>query len=109
MLNGRVKAEVHSDDYVFEVDFDCTAWFEQAREEDILNLCECGWRGDYPADEVAQYCSNFNFDVRCALEYASRKKDMGFEVSVCEESAKLWLRTNKPILFKRITHYECQY
>lgn len=108
-MSSRVKAEVRSDDFVFEVEFDCTAWFEQASEEELWELYKCGWRGDYPADEVARYCSVFNFDVRCVLDYASRKEEMGFEVIVYDESAIDWLQDYEPQIVRRIMEDENPY
>lgn len=101
-----IKAECHSDDFRMEASFDATRWFEQASDQEITALAECGWRGDYPADEVARH---FEDDAtRDVFEYLAVKPKMpngdpvGFECSVSEEDALAWLRVNRPDLAARI-------
>ena len=47
-----IRANVHTDDRLYDVNFDATAWFERASDQEIIELAECGWRDDYPADAV---------------------------------------------------------
>lgn len=44
----KIKAEVHTDDHIYEVNFDAEPWFAQASDKEILEVAECGWGGDYP-------------------------------------------------------------
>jgi len=58
-----IRAEVHSDDYVRQVKFDATKWFESASDQEIINLINCDFGGDYPADSVAENLSVFNQEL----------------------------------------------
>ena len=95
--NKSINAEVHSDDFVFDVAFDATSWFKQASNQEILNLAMCNWGGDYVADEVAQYLSETNKDIENLLDYVT-KKNLGFECHVNKNDALKWLKKNKPNL-----------
>ena len=55
-----INSSVHTDDYKHDVPFNAILWFEQATDEEIINLIECEFRGDYPADAVAEFYSNKN-------------------------------------------------
>ena len=92
-----IKAEAHSDDRVFEVDFDATRWFKQASDEQITALIGCEFGGDYPADEVAVESSNWVYDLQPLFDYLERV-DCGFECHVDETDARAWLRANRPHL-----------
>ena len=95
-----IKAECHSDDYLIEVQFDATPWFEQAEDDEIQALIDCDWRGDYPADAVALHMQDQNKKLKALFEYVVAAKDigdgMGFEVAVDETSALKWLKENRP-------------
>lgn len=99
-----IRAETHSDDFVFEVAFDAIPFFEQASVEQIVELAKCEWRGDYPADAVAQHVQNLPGyeDVAIVLDYTTRKREMGFEVSVDANDAMRWLRANRPETFDAV-------
>ena len=90
-----IKAECHSDDYKFEIEFDATLWFEQATPEQIKELRDCGMRGDYPADEVAIFMSGTNRDIEVMLEYCREQDECGFECVINEEDAESWLENSK--------------
>jgi hypothetical protein len=98
-----IPAEVHTDCRTAEAKFDAERWFEQASDEDILQLNDCGWGGDLPADEVAEYFSDGKLDpnvveVFNVLHILRRKDDIGFECHVEEEEAIAWLKKNRPWL-----------
>jgi len=100
-----IKAEVHSDDHNIEVEFDATPWFDYASEKQIIELARCDWGGDYPADAVAQFCSNHDPRIQKLFDYLdinqddSSKKDCGgFECHVDKVSARVWIRANYPKL-----------
>lgn len=101
-----IPAEAHSDDHVISVKFDALEYFLQATAEELLLLAGCGFGGDYPADNVAQYLAETNkslerlFDYLEAIADAPSKKDCkGFECNVEEGPAKAWLAENRPGVF----------
>ena len=100
-----IKAEAHSDDYAVEAEFDATAWFEKATDNEIIELMNCGWGGDYPADDVAIDIAKTNEEVDAIFTHTANiandpsKKDLsGFECHVEEEDALKWLKENRPHL-----------
>lgn len=110
-----IKAQCWSDDRCVEVDFDATRWFKQATIKSIISLANCGWRGDYPADAVAEYMADHNKDIAEMYKYIeirnkSQIPDMmgGFECVVDEDDAMNWLTINKPKVSEQIklTHEE---
>jgi len=110
----KVKAEVHSDDRVFEIDFDATDWFCQASDEEIVDLIGCDWGGDYPADAVAQFYEGTNAEIGTLFSYLSSikntRKACGFECHVDGATAVEWLRKNKPhLLFLQVEYDKAFY
>ena len=101
-----IIAEVHSDDRVFEVDFDATPWFRQASNDEIIALAEIGWGGDSEADEVAEFCEAGNNEITEMFSYlrrlSGRRNACGSECHVDEDSAMDWIRTNRPELASKI-------
>ncbi len=99
-----IPAEVHSDDFAAQAHFDAAPWFSQASKEDILALAACGWRGDYPADEVALYFNDrHNEAVMAVLSHVDNVREnvnceMGFECSIDETAVRAWLAVNRPSL-----------
>ena len=98
-----IKGTMHSDDYVFECEFDATSWFEQASPEEIVELANCDWGGDLPADRVAQHVEDIDPDVAACLDYCRRKDGVGFEVYVDEEAALQWVNENQPEIIRITT------
>ncbi len=97
-----IRAECHSDDRKFEIDFDATPWFEQATPEQLRALRDCEWGGDYPADEVAQFMDGRHDGINSMFRYieasnaAERSCDrVGFECHVNEEDACEWLMEHR--------------
>lgn len=104
-----IKAECHSDDRCIEVNFDATPWFEQASEKEILDLANCGWRGDYPSDAVAHFMADLNDEVAEMFSYLGMRakiETIGFECSVNSEDALIWLRANRPAYWTQILQAE---
>lgn len=98
-----VPAEVHTDDYQVEVDFNAVPWLNQASEQEIIDLAECGWRGDYPADAVAQHSVKWYPQIDDVFSHKSGNEDLsGFEVVVDEGLAMAWLKENRNSVFKKI-------
>jgi len=105
----EIRAECHSDDRNIEVEFDAAPWFRKASTKAMFALTQCGWRGDYPADDVAHFEAGKNKEVAFMFRYLEMmsnnpcKKDcMGFECSVNSEDAIGWLRDNRPKLVKTV-------
>ncbi len=104
-----IRAEAHSDDHNVEVEFNAVRWFKQASDEDILELAESGWGGDYPADAVARFFDGKKNGTGRLFRYLEdiaedwSKKDLrGFECNVSEADAIKWLRKNRPAVLRRI-------
>ena len=94
-----IKAECHSDDRCVEVDFDATPWFDQASDEQILDLIKCEWGYDYPADDIAIFMADKNPEVKSMFDYINIRgkiETIGFECSVDEAMATLWLKLHRP-------------
>ena len=103
-----IRAECHSDDFVFAVKFDATPWFEQASQEDILRLAGCDW-GGLLADSVADF-----FDGKVGYEdigdmftYLAKVrgagKECGFECNVHGEDVLNWAHENRHELLQLFT------
>lgn len=98
-----IEATAYSDDRLYEVDFDATPWFDSADGNAILRLAACGWRGDYPADQVVYDTIDYGIGeasdkLKEMMGYVARKKDMGFECEVDKQQALDWLQSNRPRL-----------
>jgi hypothetical protein len=102
-----VKAEVHTDNRVHEVDFDAADWFAQASDEEVRKLSGCGWGGDYPADEVALFYGDSHPEVTQLFAYLEKvqgtRRACGFECHVDEASALAWLKENRPTLHAELS------
>lgn len=92
-----VRAECHTDDYAFEYDFDAAPWFEQATDEQIIALANCGWGGDYPADDVARFVSDDDDRLGLLFRY-TQTANRGFECHVNDGDAGRWLTEHRPQL-----------
>jgi hypothetical protein len=98
-----IKAEVHTDCRTAEAKFDATHWFEQATDNEILDLADCGWGGDFASDAVAEYYNDTASDpaveeVFKVLHILRRKEDIGFECNVDETDALAWVKEHRPWL-----------
>lgn len=102
-----IKAECHSDDRAVEVAFDATPWFESASVRDLLDLAECGYGGDYPADCVAMYVAEeqSHEGIQKMFEYldvVNLRGAIGYECHVDPEDAEAWLTEHRPAVLSRI-------
>lgn len=100
-----ILAEVHSDDRVFEIKFDSTAWFRQASDDDILKLAGVEWGGAYAADKIAEFHDK-DPEIAELFNYLhlirGRQNAIGFECHVNAESAMVWLKKHRNGLWARI-------
>ena len=101
----EITAEVHSDDYAFEVSFVANPWFASATPDQICKLAKVGWGGDEPADCVALESAAANEEIKALFTYLELKntvqhdrETIGFEVYVDEDTAREWLRTHRPYI-----------
>lgn len=104
-LQPPVSARAWSDDRTVESAFNAAAWFAQASDEAILELQEIGWSGDSASDDVAEYMSARDPEVRAVFTFLSglpRTVSMGFECRVDEASALEWLRVHRAGLWARV-------
>jgi|GEM_PF-4650951 len=107
-----IPAKAYSDDRVVQISFDAAKWFEQASDQAILDLAECGWGGDYPADVIVYYdyakavLSKGHDKIRHLFAYLDAVRDTssacGFECHVDEEVAMEWIKDNRPHLLEQI-------
>jgi hypothetical protein len=101
-----ITARTYSDDRIVDIRFDAEWWFGNVGDQEIIDLAECGWGGDYPADAVA--ISMADHDTAVAEMFAhiervsSPGKPVGFECHVDATEALTWLDDNKPELAARL-------
>ena len=105
-----IRAEVHSDDRNVEVEFDATEWFEQASDDEIEELANFHYGGDYPADGVAEFFDRkgknstapvFRY-LKIIRNDASKGDCCGFECHVNQEDAETWIKANRPALASKL-------
>ena len=97
-----IQAEVHSDDWAAEAKFDATPYFEQASDEELKELADCDYGGDYAADDVARFFEDTDEGVAFVFKYLDARGDQGFECHVDVEQAEAWIRANRPDLAKEL-------
>lgn len=103
----KIPAEVHADDHVFTADFDALPFFQEASDNEIIELVKCGFGGDFPADEVALHMAALDEGVRDVFKYLEHDPTMGgdkvgFECHVEEGPALAWIKSAKPALYQRL-------
>jgi len=110
-----IPARAKSDDHIYDIPFDAEKWFAQANDKEVRDLAECGWGGDYPADEVAMFMAGHDDQLPDLFKYLEKianiksKKDVsGFECHVDEDKAMEWLKHHKIYLFRQITYMKSQ-
>jgi hypothetical protein len=94
---ATIRAEMHSDDHVHEVEFDAEDYFKEAADEDLHNLIGINFRGDYASDKVAEFFEESIPEIKECLEYCRHSNgNIGFECRVNKEDAMRWLWKNRP-------------
>jgi len=94
-----INAKCYSDDGAVEVNFDATAWFEQATDEQIKELADIEWGGNYASDDVALHMATVDKKVQKVFDYCEINRDMpGFECRVNPQDAIAWVKANRPSL-----------
>jgi len=106
MLSPQVRAEVHSDDCVFEVSFLAAKWFAQASDAEIVALANSGWGRNLEADAVALFFEADNGSIATLMQYVhstqDRRDPQGFECTVNADDAIHWARIHRPSIVKRL-------
>lgn len=97
-----IRAEVHSDDFRATARFDAEPFFQQASDQDLIDLAEADWGGDEAADRVAREMEDHpGYEaVGRVLDYASDTRNCGFECHVHAQDAEAWLFANRPALYR---------
>lgn len=101
-----IRAEVYcdDDDHGPVVEFDATAWFERASDEDIRALREEDYFGGEGSDAVAEYMADRDETVAGFFRYLtfrqehSRGSNGGYSVRVGDKDAESWIAKNRPHL-----------
>lgn len=106
LLEPRITASCHSDDYVIEVEkFDATLWFMQASDEDIRALQSEAYGGDETADTVAELAASYDMQVQAMFEHnhalSVGTELRGFSCYVDETEAESWLTIHRPHLVQK--------
>lgn len=106
LIRKLVRAEAHSDDYKFQVEFDAYPWFKQASDEELVELAGEDFGQSLPADRVAQFMEGKVPELKKMFAYlrsdkAKRRPErIGFEVIVNSNDAEAWVRQNRPHLLR---------
>lgn len=105
-----IRATAWSDCRGIEVEFDATPWAEQATDQAIIDLIECGFRGDYPADDVVIFMAGVNEQAAKLFRFIElvpfqpfSRDTNGFECEVDEDDLRAWLRERRPELMRRLS------
>lgn len=101
-----IRAEAHTDDFAATAKFDATPFFREAALESIVALSDCGWGGDYPADEVARHCQSLDGYEDVAEVFEATGNGVGFECHVHEPDALGWLKEHRNDVFLAVCEAE---
>lgn len=99
-VEGYAFAEVHSDDRVYEAEFNAAFWLSKASEAEVVALAKEEWKTCEIADRVAEAAERFSPEVQEVMTYTQRMhqagKSIGFECSVSDIDAMAWLNRYRP-------------
>ncbi len=109
----EVSAEARSDDGRIQIDFDATAWFEQASDEELEALARMGWCRGYEADAVARHFEEEDVrrgsrgETKRLFDYLATEptvggERVGFECSVNVAEAENWVFAHREDLARRL-------
>lgn len=104
-----IRAEAWSDCQQFRIEFDATLWAEQASDQALIDLGQCGCRGDYPADDVVMFMADHDEKAASLFEFIQIVQTQpyngdtnGFECAVDEDDLRKWLQEHKPHLVEQV-------
>jgi len=103
----EVHAECHSDDRVYSAEFNAVRWFEQADDNEVLELAEDDWGDSYAADRVGMFMADIVPDVQKMFDYLehynqAQTKHIGWVCTVNKDHALKWLKAHRPQLHQRM-------
>jgi hypothetical protein len=106
----RASARIRSDDNRMKATFDVTTWLDQASDDDLSQLVEIGFGGDYVSDAAGEFMGARDSDVAAVFKYIERAQEflgprdsLGFEVDVDPEGVWAYLRAFRYGLYVRLT------
>lgn len=106
-MPGKIPSRFHTDDFVFDLEFNALPWFETASIVDLELLMREGWSCGPKSDEVAQACRVHEPKLGQAYEYlnlihdAPSKKDCcGSSCVIDGAAAMAWLRLRRNAYWK---------
>lgn len=111
----NLPAEAHSDDWVYKVDFNAARYFQTVTAAEILAVLNCDCCNDYPMDEVAQFASGYDTDVKELFGYirlVNNKRTrnfMRFECSMEKQALLDWLQIHRSDVAMRLVETEDGY
>ena len=97
----RVSGRVRADNHQWDAEFDCTQWFAQASNKELIDLHSICWMNDYQADEVADFFDGVNDGITYFFKQI-RRFDCGFECSIVEHEAMEWLRVHRTPIWAQL-------
>ncbi len=94
--------EIMSQDMKKHIMLDAEAWFDQADDENIVDLAESNWMDGSVFDEMLDWYSHRNrISVTSVLSYAAEHEQQVY-VKVDREAVLTWLEDNRSILWNRL-------
>jgi hypothetical protein len=105
-----IPAELHADDGGATANFDAAAFFEQASDEDLVELGKLQWESSYESDAIAEFMNGKDQGVTDVYDYREQHPQQlngdtnGFDVHLDAAAAEAWLEANRPHLFPWINH-----
>jgi hypothetical protein len=100
----RVSAVTYSDDRVFQAEFDAARALAACDDACLQALADCGWGGDYAADDIARDAGAYDAQVKRVFDYldlrptAANGDTIGFECRLNERDVKAWITAERPHL-----------
>lgn len=95
LLEPRVTATITIDDDTLE-GVDVTLWFAWAREEDLREVQEEAFAGDFTAKQIIPFLLFFDLNVERAYVLAGSDSELSCHVD--PQQAEDWLATYRPTL-----------
>lgn len=106
-----VAATVHSDDKEVDAKFDASPWFEQATEDNILDLARDQYKHEASSDVIAEFMADRDPKVKDVMNYVAERnvrlreagdEAEGFGCVVDEDQALEWVEKNRPYLLPKL-------
>ncbi len=101
-----IKATLIDDNEIFYIDFNVTAWFEQANDDQIVALAKSGWSCSEEADVVADFFSNQDKEVMefftCLGLVNKMSLGCGYHCAISNDDAIKWVTIARSHLVKAI-------